>query len=782
MAKKPKPEPNAQPEEAAPEAAADDAKPVPPKRKAKKAKPKQAAPENGTEAGEPESPRAKVIPGDLIIAEKNLAAKKLADLLGDGKVKKGKVKGVDTYDITWQGGRRATLIGLKGHIVELTYPKKYKSWQRVPLQELVLADPERIVKEKGIGDALKTLARDAERVIIATDFDREGELIGVEALEQVKKARTEPFEVKRARYSAFTKTEISRAFGALSKLDMNLADSAHARQVVDLAWGAVLTRFISLASSQYGQDYLSVGRVQSPTLAVLVDKEKEIRKFVPTPYWEFSAKLHHQNIDFLAGHAHGRYDTEAEAQAVHARIQGADQAKVQSVEKKERRERAPEPFNTTAFLAAATRLGLSAARAMNLAEGLYMKGLLSYPRTDNTEYPSSLPLKDMVQKLTTSQELGHLAERILEQPELKPTSGKKRDPAHPPITPQESASKVDLQPDEWKVYELVTRRFLATLAPDAKLLNIKAVFDIRGEAFSSTGMAVLEAGWKAYYPYSGAKESILPPLREGEQVRVLGIDLDAKMTQPPKRISQGKLLELMEELGLGTKSTRHEIIKKLYDRGYIQNSPPQPGEAAFAVVEALENHAPHIAKPDMTAQLEREMDEIAEGQKTLVDVVGDSRKLLSEVLVELEANRQPIGDSIREALREQAIIGRCVRCSKGLMVRKARTGKRFVGCSGYPECTQTYPVPQYGRIQKTATMCAACDAPVIKILNPGRRPWVLCVNMQCPNREKKVLETKLIPGTEPQKEMPDEPVPELEAEAEAPGSDAPTEVEEKAVE
>jgi DNA topoisomerase-1 len=419
---------------------------------------------------------------------------------------------------------------------------------------------------------------------------------------------------------------------------------------------------------------------------------------------------------------------------------------------------------------------------MNVAEGLYMKGILSYPRTDNTQYPPSLDLKDYVGKLAKSEQLGHLAERILEKSDWKPTQGKKTDAAHPPIMPQEGVSKVDLQPDEWKVYELVARRFLATLAPDAKLLNMRVLLDIQTEPFQTSGMTVIEAGWKAYYPYTGAKENVLPDLHQGDTVKVLETRIAGKMTQPPKRISQGKLLEIMEELGLGTKSTRHEIIKKLYERGYIQNSPPQPGEAAFAVVDALENHAPQMAKPDMTAQLEREMDDIAEGRKELAEVVGDSRKLLSEVLVELESHRELIGGAIREALKEQAIIGKCPQDGNGLMVRKARSGKRFVGCNGYPNCTQTYPLPQYGRIQKTQEMCAVCDAPVIKIMNPGRRPWVLCVNMNCPNREKKVLETKPVPGSQPQKEMPEEPVPELEAEAEAPTTEAPTEVEEKTVE
>ncbi|HEV8359377.1 MAG TPA: toprim domain-containing protein, partial [Candidatus Thermoplasmatota archaeon] len=241
-----------------------------PAKKTGKKPAKKEAPEAETPGAEVDKSPPRGAVQDLIIAEKNIAARKLADLLGEGKVKKSKVKSVDVYEIKWDGGRSAALVGLKGHIVELTYPKQYRSWQRVPLQDLIQAEPERSVKEKGISDALKTLAKGAERVIIATDFDREGELIGVEALEQVRKSSKEGVEVKRARYSAFTKEEIRRAFGSLTAVDQRLADSAHARQMVDLAWGAVLTRFISLSSGQLGSDFLSVGRVQSPTLAVLV--------------------------------------------------------------------------------------------------------------------------------------------------------------------------------------------------------------------------------------------------------------------------------------------------------------------------------------------------------------------------------------------------------------------------------------------------------------------------------------------------------------------------------
>lgn len=721
---------------------------------------------------------------ELIISEKNIAAEKIAKILSDGGAKTSKLRGVPVYEFGLDG-RHHAVVGLKGHIVAMDYPKKYNQWFRVKPRELVHVEPERRVEEKEIAAAIQGLAKRARRVVIATDYDREGELIGAEALQLIREA-VPSIDAKRMRFSAITKEEIHHAYDALTDLDVHLAASAEARQVIDLAWGATLTRFISLAAGQVGEDFLSIGRVQSPTLALVVDKEKEIRSFVPEAYWEIEAELE-KGTRFSATHSAGRFKDAGRASEVFAGVKPATQAIVKEAHKAERREKPPEPFNTTAFLAAATRMGMSAAKAMNVAEGLYMNGWISYPRTDNTHYPPSLDLREILKKLSGQEQLGHLAERILEQPELKPTHGKKTATDHPPIHPTDAPRKSDLGAEEWKVYELVARRFLATLAPEARILGVRVTLDIRGEAFEARGQRVLEAGWKALYPYVQAKETLLPEMHAGEQARVVEITLSEKATQPPKRLSQGRLIEEMESLGLGTKSTRHEIINKLYARGYLRNSPPEPSETGFAVTEALEQYATHIAKPAMTAKLEAEMDEIADGRKAIQEVVADSRAMLEEILGVLEQNRPLIADRIRRAIDQQNTIGKCPRDGGMLLVRRGQRGKRFAGCSNYPACLQTFPLPQYGRIVAEQEQCEACRSPVIKIVNRGRRPWVLCVNMQCPNRGKGEVVVAKEPaaavataGAEEEivapPEVGDERVEEL------PHSDEPTEVEEREIE
>ena len=198
--------------------------------------------------------------------------------------------------------------------------------------------------------------------------------------------------VKRARFSAFTKQEIDTAFSSLTEPDDKLADSAECRQKIDLAWGAVLTRFISLASKQGGNNFLSVGRVQSPTLALLVDRFKAIEGFVPQPYWDVNAQFR-SGDEFNASHVGNPFFDEEAAKKALSSCEGATKGKVSRYESNEKDEYPLPPFNTTMLLMEANKLGLSASRAMRIAEDLYTSGYISYPRTDNTVYPGSLGLK-----------------------------------------------------------------------------------------------------------------------------------------------------------------------------------------------------------------------------------------------------------------------------------------------------------------------------------------------------------------------------------------------------
>lgn len=651
----------------------------------------------------------------LIVTEKNITAKKIAQILFPDGLKEKKVEGVSVYESDGQA-----VIGLSGHIVNLDFPGKYNNWSDTPPRDLIWAETETKFTQKKIASAIKKLAKDADTVTIATDFDREGEMIGVEAYNIIKGANKD-IKFDRARYSAITRSEIERAFSNRVPIDFNLAAAGEARQKIDLVWGAALTRYISLSCGRLGKSFLSVGRVQTPLLALIVDREKEIKEFIPTPYWELYATFK-DGGEFTAKHEKNRFTDKGEAGSVLAKL--GKKGTVADYKKDSKSDSPPIPFSTTEFLRAASSMGFSAANAMRVAENLYINGWISYPRTDNTVYPPSLNLRDIVQQFTTGA-FGEYARKLLENDKLTPTRGKKETTDHPPIHPVGNAKKSEIKDDEWKIYELVVRRFFATLAPEAIWETRNVTVDISGENFKASGSKLTVPGWRHYYHYGMPKEEVLPELNIGEELTVKKLDMTEKITQPPTRYGQGRLIKLMEDLGLGTKSTRHEAIQKLYARNYVHGNPPQPNNMAFAVVGALEKYADLITKPDMTSRLEQDMDQIADGKSSEESVVKESQEMLETIFEELDHKQKEISQVLYDGLREDKIICACPDCGKNLMVRKSKKGGRFIGCEGYPECTFALPLPRTGMVVATEKVCEKHNLPHIKIVTGGKRPWDL---------------------------------------------------------
>ncbi len=380
-----------------------------------------------------------------------------------------------------------------------------------------------------IVSTLHDLAKEAEEIVIATDFDREGELIGLETVRLLDLGKK---KVGRARFSAFTRQEIDEAFSKLTEPDEKLADSAECRQKIDLAWGAVLTRFISLASNQGGGNFLSVGRVQSPTLALIVARHKAIETFVPKPYWNVTAHFE-KGMEFLGNHVGNPFHDEEKASQALKNCEGANVGRVLRYERKEKDEYPLPPFNTTMLLMEANKIGFTAARAMKIAEDLYTGGYISYPRTDNTVYPPSLGLRRILEKLKESTDLRADAEELLSQEHIRPSRGKVQTTYHPPIYPTEGANSKHLKGEKWAIYELVARRFMATVAPPARAEVSSSSIDVNGEVFESKGYKLLLPGWKKYYPYFKVSEVELPEMTEGENVNILGSSSDKRMTPPP---------------------------------------------------------------------------------------------------------------------------------------------------------------------------------------------------------------------------------------------------------
>ena len=383
----------------------------------------------------------------LIVTEKNNSAKKIADVLAapTGGAKEDKTFKVPFYSWTDADGNDHMTVGLKGHVLGPAFPEGYSNWQKTDLHDLIDAELIKEPTDKNVVKAIKKVAKEADELVIATDFDREGELIGLEALEEMLDANPElgsregtqdgTLRIQRARYSALTKEEIEEAFGNLDELSYPLANAGAARQDIDLLWGATLTRAVSLSTRRFGSNFLSVGRVQSPTLGLIVEREMERRAHVAKPFWELFAKFEHPDGTFETHHATDKFWEKAEADAALAGTAGP--GTVKSVTARKNTRKPPTPYNTTAFSTdASSRLGITPASAMRIAEDLYMDGFISYPRTDNTVYPASLPVRELVSSLVRVKEFSAAAGLL--DGELKPTRGKKETTDHPPIYPTQA--------------------------------------------------------------------------------------------------------------------------------------------------------------------------------------------------------------------------------------------------------------------------------------------------------------------------------------------------------
>ncbi|MCL2529640.1 MAG: DNA topoisomerase I [Coriobacteriia bacterium] len=727
----------------------------------------------------------------LIITEKNDAAKRIADLLSTKKPEAGKVFDTPVYRFEYNGTECVT-IGLRGHILEvdfaptLSYSKRLgwygisedgktklpaqlpeilkkppykkkkpfavdsvdiKGWKIEALPYMVYAPLEKLPKEKGIIRSVKNLAAKAESVCIATDFDREGELIGMDALNMSLEANPN-LKVSRARYSSFTKAEIAKAFSNLVSMDFDLAHAGESRQFIDLIWGAVLTRYLTIAKfAGYGNVRPS-GRVQTPTLALVVEREKERLAFVPEDYWVLKAQLRGKSndptTDFEATHETARFKVEQEAKAAYAAVKQASTGQITEVTRKQRKVLPPAPFSTTSLIAAASAEGLSPSRTMRIAETLYMAGYISYPRVDNTVYPDTLDLREVAGMLAGIPQYASYAQKLLAQGNLTATRGKTFDTDHPPIYPTAVASSDSLRAEEWKLYNLVARRFMATLSGPATVEGTKVAIDIAGEPFEARGDVLVEPGFRAIYPYGLKKDEQLPQLAEGQTVAVQGTSLDQKQTEPPSRFSAGRLIQEMEKAGLGTKSTRHAIIERLVEVRYIQNDPVEPTQLGIAVIDALGAYAPQITTPKMTAELEGKMSNIAAGADTRDDVVMRSRELLEAEINVLIPNKDNVGEALAEAVSADTRIGACPLCGGDLLIKQsARTRGSFIGCSGWKStgdgCNLTYPLPQ-GRIMAVDELCPVCGKPQIQVIQFRQKPLVKCVDPDCSSNQEPELD------------------------------------------
>jgi len=689
----------------------------------------------------------------LIITEKPDAAQRIAHALdAKGKAKKIEENGVPYY--VAKRDKDIVVVPALGHLYTVMEERTGRHYY--PVFSFKWAP--RHLAERGAKkirtwiETISKLAKDAEDFVDACDYDIEGSLIGYCILKYA--CDNKESVAKRMKYSTLTKPELETAYEKpLSTLDFALIEAGRTRHEVDWLYGVNLSRALTLAAKRWSGKYatLSTGRVQTPTLKFLIEREKEIRSFVPTPFWSIKAKVQIGKSVFEAEYEKPTIERKVEADRIIKACKGKD-GQIESIDVRKFRQAPPIPFDLGALQAEAYGLfGYTPRRTSGIAERLYLEALISYPRTSSQKLPPAINYRKILQGLSKVPKYKKLTAELLGKPELVPKEGKKEDPAHPAIYPTGNLPERELDESEKRIWDLVVRRFMAVFAEPAIKQSMKVTINVNGHRFFVRGRQTLKEGWQKFYaPYIRSEEVMLPPIKEGDRLKIKKVILEDKFTKPPPRYNPGSLLKKMEEEGIGTKATRADIIQTLYNRKYIKDERIIVTGLGFDVVELLEKYCPPVVSVELTRELEEKMEQIQLGKQKREAIIVEAVELLKPTLERLKEKEETIGEVLSKAIKkariEERMVGDCPNCGTGklMILYSRRTGKRFIGCTNYfkGKCTTSFPLPQRGTLKPLGKPCRACGWPTIQVRMKGRRPWTLCFNPECPliEERKKRLE------------------------------------------
>ncbi len=621
-------------------------------------------------------------------------------------------------------GQNLTVTWCVGHLLETAPPEAYGDYKRWSLDDLPIT-PSRwqlVAKPKVAGQlkVISQLLRTCSEVVIATDADREGEMIAREILERCQ------FQgpILRLWLSALDEVSIRRALASLrtGEQTLPLYHSALARSRADWLVGINLSRLFTLLGHRAGFDgLLPVGRVQTPTLRLVVERDRAIASFVPQPFWTVDAHLEQDGIRFHArwqastavSDALGRCIDETAAQQALRRLTQAGTAQIDSVEVERVREGPPLPFDLgTLQEICSAKLGLGAQETLVTAQALYeTHKVTTYPRSDCGYLPESM-LDEVPRVLhalaAAAPSLGAVLKELDPSRRSRAWNNSKITAHHGIIPTAVALDLAQLSERERAVYTLIRALYLAQFLPEHEYLKTQALLHSLADQLVARGKQILVRGWKAVINEADGNEPAeqaqwLPTLRESATVALIDATLNAQRTQPPKAYTEGTLVKAMKTIakqvaepclkqklkdscGLGTEATRAAIIQGLIDHGYLTKKKRSlaASAAAHTLIEAV---PPEVADPVMTALWEQALDRIESGQLSVETFLAKQAEWLTRL----------VRSNATLTLRPPPSNGPfCPVCRSTMRQRKGRTGS-FWSCIRYPECKGTKPVAKTNR-------------------------------------------------------------------------------------
>lgn len=614
----------------------------------------------------------------LCVAEKNSIAKEVANILSGGRVRvrDSGYKFVKNYDFQYNfptGRCDVTMTAVSGHILGTDFGPEY-AWGKcfpgrlfdAPFETKVTQDKDK--RSQKIHDNIVKECRNADRLMIWTDCDREGEYIGWEiwhvALLRNRNIRLE--ETWRAQFSHLEPAHIVQAAATPQRLDMKLVAAVECRKEFDLRVGTSFTRFLTNVYKSKNlvgdKEVVSYGTCQFPTLSFVVDRYVRVRRFKPEPFWSIDVDVLHRGSKVLFTWARGHIFDRMFVYVIYLRLLRSASPTVTHVSTKPTVHFRPFPLTTVELQKCCSRFfRISAKQALDAAELLYTAGFISYPRTETDRFPDGMDLRPYVAKQEQDPRWGTYAQ-LLSTGFKMPRGGKHDDKAHPPIYPVKYANVDLLRGDQKKVYEFVARRFLACCSDDARGLQSRVELDWAQEKFSATGIQVTERNFLDVYPYTDWKSSaMLPEFRHGETVTVQSAKMKEGKTSAPSYMTETELIALMDANGIGTDATIAEHIDKIVLRNYVVRRksgkteifiPTSLGITLIQAFDSILKDRISLSKPFLRRALEGFLQRIASGELTKEDVIGQLLPLYKEAFLESNQKGHVMIDTFVETNRK----------------------------------------------------------------------------------------------------------------------------------
>ncbi|CAG8705748.1 10050_t:CDS:10, partial [Acaulospora morrowiae] len=637
---------------------------------------------------------------------------------------------------------RVTMTAVLGHLLSSDFSSEYKLWDKVspltlfeaPIVKFVTKDNEVVRKN------IMTEARSSVEVMIWTDCDREGENIGAEIVEICRESNPS-IKVTRAKFSAVIPQQIHHAWQTPTDLDYRQSNAVDARMELDLRVGAAFTRSQTLALRnlfpELSNNVISYGPCQFPTLGFVVDQYFKVQNFVAETFWKIYVALE-KDGDVVEFNWERRclFDR-LTCLVIYEQCVENPLATVVKVTSKEVKKWKPCPLTTVELLKVGSRsLHIASDRVMSIAENLYNKGYISYPRTETDQFNKQFDFNALIKEQEKDLQWGDFAKKLLDGGFCWPRNGKHDDFAHPPIHPTTYTS--DLSGDDKKIYEFIVRRFLACCADNAIGNETSVEIKIWEETFTVKGLVVLARNYLDVYPYDKWNECNLPNFQQNETFIPTICEMREGYTTPPECLTEADLISIMDQNGIGTDATIHEHIAKIIERDYAKKEQRGgktyivPLKLGIALVEGYDSIGfdLSLSKPFLRREMESSLKLVCEGRQQKEDVVRNSLTKYKDMFIKTNQNAEKlikviskylqIVDEINlEVFRNMLLedhpeptrpIRKCFNCARQLIIKSKQNGGWMIGCQGYPHCNAGIKVSEaVSNIVVSSDRCDRCS-------------------------------------------------------------------------